>query len=163
MLPFVIGSWDRMAMPGGALTPPQDTVAMHNEQHDYPSKKSTHLISGSVAQIIPTLLASTCGYTHPCTLEHRRLYNNMALVVQGEPGHKLYFIRSGLLQVRVARSRASFRQAFALTRSITGCRNLANARALQDDPAFAGSGVPLMQLLSSMVGRSMRTSTSIPV
>ena len=84
----------------------------------------------------------------------------LPLMLQGEPGRKLYFVRSGLLEVKVARCMASFRRAFVQIHSLAGCQKLAHARVLRDDAALAGRTIPLLQLLASVIGRSMRNSVS---
>lgn len=83
--------------------------------------------------------------------------------LQGDPGHKLYYVRSGLLQVRVAHNRACFRHAYAVTCTVEGCRNLRMARDVEDDALQSDGAISLLQKMLSNLSRSMRRSSSAQV
>jgi hypothetical protein len=80
----------------------------------------------------------------------RAPYAQHLVMLQGYSSHKLYFVRSGLLQVRKANNSTEFEKAMALTRTIHGYRMLAAERIAEEDE-FYTTGLPIMRVINNMI------------
>lgn len=75
-------------------------------------------------------------------------------------GGKLYFVRSGALQVRVARDLPTFTRALKWMRNIECFRHLASVRALYEDALLDGT-TPWLQRLPNALFKHRRSTQSV--